>query len=130
MLFRSHHALINVIGPRFEKTFIYDSCANQKNKGTLLAIQRFHKFQRKVTHNFNHPAFCLKADVKQYFREVDHEILMSIIKKKIKDLDVSWLIEQILANNTIYNHGAGGGANARKACLLATSHLNSLPMFT
>ena len=39
-----HHALILVIGPIFEPTFIYDSCANRKNKGNLFAIKRFDKF--------------------------------------------------------------------------------------
>ena len=30
-----HHALINVIEDIFERSFIEDSCANQKYKGTL-----------------------------------------------------------------------------------------------
>ncbi len=44
-----HHALINVIGPIFEKSFIYDSFANQKGKGTHSAILRFEKFMIKVS---------------------------------------------------------------------------------
>ena len=36
-----HHALCNIIEPIFEKTFIDDSYANRKGKGTLKAIQRF-----------------------------------------------------------------------------------------
>lgn len=43
-----HHALCNVIAPIFEKDFIYDSFANQKGKGTHLAIKRIEKFMRKV----------------------------------------------------------------------------------
>ncbi len=111
-----HHTLVNVIGNMFEKTFIYDSCANQKNKGTSLAIKRFRTFQRKVTLNYSRPSFCLKADIKQYFREVDHEVLLSIIKRKVKDPDVLWLVQQILANTT-QSLGIGGGASELKACL-------------
>lgn len=103
-----HHSLVNVIGNMFEKTFIYDSCANQKKKGTSLAIKRFRTFQRKVTYNYSRPSFCLKADIKQYFREVDHETLLSIIERKVKDPEVLWLIKRILANTV---HGVGGGAN-------------------
>ena len=44
-----HHALINVIGPIFEKTFIHDSFANQKGKGTHSAIMRFERFMRKAS---------------------------------------------------------------------------------
>ncbi len=43
-----HHILINIIGPIFEKSFIYDSFANRKNKGTLKAIERFDFFKRKI----------------------------------------------------------------------------------
>lgn len=43
-----HHALCNVIEPILSKDFVYDSFANQKGKGTHLAIKRFEKFLRKV----------------------------------------------------------------------------------
>lgn len=46
-----HHALINIIGPIFEKIFIYDSYASRLEKGTHNAIQRFDLFKRKVSHN-------------------------------------------------------------------------------
>ena len=39
-----HHAICNVIGPIFEKQFIYDSFANQINKGTHSAIRRAETF--------------------------------------------------------------------------------------
>ena len=94
-----HHAVINIIGPIFQKSFIYDSCANQKKKGTILAIKRFEKFRRKVTDNFTSEAYCLKADIKHYFQEVDHNTLLKIISKKIKDEDVLLLIEKIVANS-------------------------------
>ena len=42
-----HHALCNIIEPIFEKSFIFDSCANRKGKGTLKALQRFDCFKRK-----------------------------------------------------------------------------------
>lgn len=95
-----HHALCNIIEPLFDKIFIYDSCANRKCKGTLFALQRFEEFRRKVTKNFTKEAFCLKADIKHYFQEVDNDILLSILKKKIADEKVIWLIQQILNNNT------------------------------
>ena len=101
-----HHALINVTGNIFEKSYIYDSCANQIGKGTLFALKRFSYFAGKVTKNGKVGAFCLKADIKHYFQEVDHEILMSLIKKKIRDENVIWLIQQILNNTT--KHSGGG----------------------
>ena len=102
-----HHALVRIIEPIFDKSFIYDSCANRVGKGNLFAIKRFYKFVEKVSRNgkingwFNNNqirGYCLKADIKHYFQEVDHEILLKIIKRKIKDEKVIWLIEKILDN--------------------------------
>jgi len=102
-----HHAICNVIEPVFDKTFIYDSCANRINKGNLFAIQRFCKFIRKVSRNgkingwFNNnqvKGYCLKADIKHYFFEVNHNILINILKRKIKDEKVISLIIKVLGN--------------------------------
>jgi RNA-directed DNA polymerase len=96
-----HHALVRIIEPIFDKTFIYDSCANRKAKGNLFALKRFDYFKRKVTNNLHSEAFCLKADIKHYFQEVNHERLLDIIKGKIKDKKVIWLIEKILKNHDL-----------------------------
>jgi len=95
-----HHAIILVIGYIFEKGFIYDSCANQIGKGNLFALNRLNRYMRKVTNNFTNLAFCLKCDIKHYFEEVDHEIIISILRRKIKDENVIWLIRLVLYNGT------------------------------
>lgn len=41
-----HHAICNVISPILGNSFIFDSFANQKGKGTHSAIKRFEKFMR------------------------------------------------------------------------------------
>ena len=104
-----HHAIVNILEPIFEKIFIYDSCANRIGKGNLFALNRFDKFKREVSKNgkvipnkfkdSNYVVgYCLKCDIKHYFQEVNHEILIKIIKKKIADEKVIWLIERILNN--------------------------------
>ena len=94
-----HHALVNIIGPLFQKQFIYDSHANQIGKGTLKALERFDFFKRKVSKNNTKKCYVLKADIRHYFEEVNHEILLSILKRKITDEKVLWLIKQILNAN-------------------------------
>ncbi len=102
-----HHALCNIIEPIFDNTFIYNSTANRKGKGNLFALNRLHKYIRKVSKNgkikgwFNNnqiKGYCLKADIKHYFQEVDHNILTNIISKKITDRNVLRLIKIILNN--------------------------------
>ena len=93
-----HHALCNIISPIFEKSFIYDSCANQKGKGNLFAIKRFDEFKRKVSKNNTLSCFVLKADIKHYFEEVNHSILLKIIERKVSDVSIIKLIKRILEN--------------------------------
>lgn len=94
-----HHALCNLIVPNFEKGFIYDSHANRIGKGTLKAIERFDKFKRKVSKNNTKECYVLKADIKHYFQEINHNILIKIIRRKIKDEKVIWLVDKILSVN-------------------------------
>jgi len=93
-----HHALCNITEPIFDKIFIYDSYANRKGKGTLKALQRFDYFKRKVSRNNTVVCYVLKADIKKYFENVDQQVLIGIIKNRIKDKNIIWLIKLILAN--------------------------------
>ncbi|MBU0906719.1 MAG: hypothetical protein KKE05_01025 [Nanoarchaeota archaeon] len=121
-----HHALIRTIGDIFEKQFIYDSCAGQKGKGTLFAVKRFDKFSRKVTNNFTGGGFCLKADVKHYFQNIEHEKLMEIIGRRMKDKKVLWLFWRILRNG--YS-GRGLPLGNYTSQFLANVYLNDLDYF-
>jgi retron-type reverse transcriptase len=121
-----HHALCNIIEPIFDKTFIYDSCANRKRKGTLFAINRFDKFHRKATHNLSKEAFYLKADIKHYFQNVDKGILLRIIQRKIKDEKTINLIILILNN---FENDKGMPLGNLTSQFFANVYLNELDYF-
>ena len=102
-----HHAIVNILEPLFDKTFIFDSCANRKGKGNLVALKRFDEFKKKVSRNgkvngwINDnqiKGYCLKADIKHYFQEVNCKILLNILKRKISDERTVNLIIKILEN--------------------------------
>ena len=122
-----HHALCNIIEPIFEKSFIYDSYANRIGKGTLKALQRFDFFKRKASRNNQEKCYILKADVQKYFENVVHEILLSIIKKKISDKRIIGLIRKILANSAIQNRGMPLGNLTSQ--FFANVYLNELDWF-
>lgn len=124
-----HHAICNIIEPLFEKSFIYDSCANIKRKGNLFAIKRFSKFQRKVTKNLSSYSYCLKADIKHYFQEVNHDILMNLIKRRIKDAKVIWLIKKIIKNISMGDHEKGMPLGNLTSQFFANVYLNELDYF-
>lgn len=94
-----HHIIVNILNPIFEPTFIYDSYASRKNKGHHRALKRFDYFKMKVSKNNTRNCYILKADIKRYFQNINPNILLNIISKKIKDEKVIWLINEILKIN-------------------------------
>lgn len=84
-----HHALINIIGPIIEKSFIYDTYACIKGKGTHKAVQRYKEFQKKNK-------YVLKCDIRKYFESIDLEILLNKVANKIKCSDTLCLVRKII----------------------------------
>jgi len=35
-------------------------------------------------------------DIKKFFASVDHQILIDLLKRKIKDLDILWLLKEVI----------------------------------
>jgi retron-type reverse transcriptase len=84
-----HHAICNVIEPIFDRTFIHDSYACRKGKGTHAAVARFTHFAR--CHRY-----LLKTDIMSYFPTIDHEILFALIVRKIKCPQTLQLLKLII----------------------------------
>ncbi len=74
-----------MLEPIFEPTFIADSYACRKEKGTHAAVDRCQQFARRFRYVF-------KADIRKFFPSMDHEILKTQVARKIKDPDVLWLV--------------------------------------
>jgi RNA-directed DNA polymerase len=73
--------------------------------------------------------YCLKSDIKKYFDNVNHEIIINIIKKKISDEKVIWLIRQILNNFDNKTAGKGMPLGNYTSQFLANVYLNELNYF-
>jgi retron-type reverse transcriptase len=124
-----HHALVRLIEPIFDKTFIYDSYANRKGKGVHAALKRFDCFKRKVSKNNTRTCHVLKADIRHYFETVDQEVLIRIISKRIKDKRVIWLICRILENYSSKQAGKGMPLGNLTSQFFANVYLNELDQF-
>jgi len=101
-----HHAICNVIEEMFDRTFVYDSYANRKGKGTHNALKRFDFFKRKVSKNNSKRCYILKADIQHYFETVNHDILLKILSRRINNDNVLYLIKKIMANTVQSGEGA------------------------
>lgn len=121
-----HHAIVSVIEPIFDKTFIYDSYSCRKDKGTHKAVKRLFYFVKKVSGNYTEKCFALKLDIRKFFENVNHEILLNLISKKIQDDNLLSLIKNILISFSKENGVPIGNLTSQ---LFANIYLNELDQF-
>jgi len=80
-----HKALYDALQPLFESKFFFDSYSARFGKGTTRAIARTLSFIRKASKNGRQEAWVLHGDVDDFFGSIDHEILLTKIKKVVSD---------------------------------------------
>jgi RNA-directed DNA polymerase len=89
-----HHALISVIGPILDSSMIADTYANRKGKGTHRSIRRYQQYLRRYR-------YAMKCDIRKYFPSIDHEVLKSLVRRKIGCSGTLWLIDTIIDNSNL-----------------------------
>ena len=85
----------NFLEPAFVPKFVTTSYACLKGRGmhkACLDVQKAMKHCKIIWNEY----YILKMDVAKYFDNINKEILFNIIKRKIKDKDLLWLIHEIL----------------------------------
>jgi len=114
-----HHAIFSVLYPVFNPTFIPNSFSCRISKGNHKGVAYFRDTIRKLSRNYTKPCFVLKCDIRKFFDSVDHDILMSAIKKKIKDERTMRLLENIIDSYLI---DEAGGLREREYALRSERH--------
>jgi retron-type reverse transcriptase len=87
-----HHALVNVLEPVYERRFIFDSYATRRAKGSHAAVARAQVFMRSNRWFF-------KSDVEKYFDSIDHQRLMAILRRTLKEAQLLTVLEKIIRNS-------------------------------
>jgi len=91
-----HHAVFHILNPVFEPTFIPNSFSCRIGKGNHNGVYVLEDMARKVSKNYTRNCIALKCDVRKFFDSVDHEILLNLLAKRIKDQDTVWLLREII----------------------------------
>lgn len=112
----------------FDKSFIYDSYSSRNGKGTHRGVKRFEEFARKVTRNYSRGGFALKCDIRRFFDSIDHEILISVIKRKIRDEKFLDLIVCIIRSFSVIN-GKGLPLGNVTSQILANIYFNEFDQY-
>ena len=91
-----HHVLYNRVSDYFHRRFINDSYACIPGRGNLYGASRLEKFMRSATQNWQHKAYFLQADLKNFFVSIDKNILFSIISRHPLLEETLYLLRYIL----------------------------------
>ncbi len=98
-----HHALYRILYPYFDRTFIADSYSCRLGKGTHKALNRFRDFAYKVSRNHTRTCWVLKCDIRKFFANIDHDILLELLSKRIVDKNIFSLLENIISSFTTHS---------------------------
>ncbi|TSC87533.1 MAG: RNA-directed DNA polymerase (Reverse transcriptase) [Microgenomates group bacterium Gr01-1014_7] len=91
-----HHLLYQYLYTLFDSSFTFDSYSCRLEKGTHKGILRLENFLRKVSRNYTGSCWALKLDIRKFFANVDHDILMELLKRKINDKDLLRLLKEVI----------------------------------
>ena len=87
-----HHAIMNILEPIWISVMIKNTYSCIKRRG-------IHKALKDVKCDIRDKEgtkYCLKLDIRKFYPSVDHDILKAIIRRKIKDVRLLKLLDEIV----------------------------------
>ncbi len=87
-----HHAIMNVLEGFFVSLFTADSYSCIKGRGIHAASRAVRRSLRDVEGT----QYCLKLDVRKFYPSIDHDVLKELLRRKLKDQDLLWLLDEII----------------------------------
>lgn len=89
-------SLYQYLMPVYDRLFIEDSYACRKGKGSHRAAARLQYWMRLVSRKPGPGWYYLKLDISKYFYRVNHEKLLAILERRIKDPDMMAFIRGVV----------------------------------
>ncbi|XXM70703.1 reverse transcriptase domain-containing protein [Lysinibacillus sphaericus] len=99
------HAILNYIGKKLDSKFYYWNCANRIIKKTtnyrsqtfIPYIKQYNKFLNQTVHKIGKGnQWVCETDIVSYFDHIDHEILLSKIKRELKNEKYSYITDMLM----------------------------------
>lgn len=89
----THWAIMNIMEPIWTKSFINHTYSCIKGRGIHTLVKDLKKDLHKDTKG---TTYCLKLDVRKFYPSIDHEVLKTLLRKKIKDIKLLSLLDEIV----------------------------------
>ena len=90
----NHLIAYKILIPALSPYLIEQNIATRKGYGAKKAYYYFEKYANTLKVNGN--VYVLKIDIKKYFYNIDHNTLLNMLKKKIKNIDVINILSRII----------------------------------
>ena len=87
-----HHAIMNILEPIFVANFTSNTYSCIKCRGIHAAANAV----KSALGDTEGTQYCLKLDVRKFYPNVDHDILKRILRRKFKDQNLLWLLDEII----------------------------------
>jgi len=124
-----HHAIYRILYPFFDKTFIADSYSCRNNKGTHKAINRFREFAYRISKNNTQTGWILKCDIRKFFANINHEILIKVLKEYISDKNIIRLLENVIRSFSSGSMNVGLPLGNLTSQLFVNIYMNKFDQF-
>lgn len=100
----AHHSIMNVLKPIWIKTFIHQTYSSIEGRGIHMLK---HELCKVLKEHPKETTYCLKMDVHKFYPSLNHEILKTQVRKKIKDSKVLILLDEIIDSTDSLTPGVG-----------------------
>lgn len=118
----------NILKPYYIPRFIETSYACIEKRGmhkACLDVQKAMKHMKNKYDNY----YILKMDIAKFFQNIDKNILFEILKKKISDKKVLWLLKEIIYSNYNETGSKGLPIGNYTSQIFANIYLNELDWY-
>jgi retron-type reverse transcriptase len=88
----THHAIMNILEPIFVSSFTADTYSCIKKRGIHRLLRKLRSDLKDITGT----QYCLKLDIKKFYPSIDHDVLKKLLRRKFKDPDLLWLLDEII----------------------------------
>lgn len=91
-----HHALLNVLEKIWVAQFTADTYSCIKGRGIHACAEAVKKALRTDPEG---TVYCLKLDISKFYPSIDHEIMKSIIRRKLKDGKLLEVLDELIESH-------------------------------
>jgi retron-type reverse transcriptase len=123
-----HQIVYDYLLSLYNQEFISDSYASRVKKGQYKAVETFRYFI-KLANNEHRPCFILKGDIRKYFDSVDQDVLLDLIKEKIRNEKIFLITTEIIQSHIFSGPAKGIPLGNITSQIFANIYLNTLDKY-